>query len=244
MSSFFERFVVFNKEALGSVKAIEDKEGNVWFLGTEVASKLGYKNLADAIIYHVNAKDTKSIYKRDYAGTQIETLWQGKDRSTKTLINESGMNALILGSKLPMAEEFKHWITNEVLPAIRKDGGYIAGQELLPQEEGKAVIRENKARSEDVAKTLARRTKYWHEAVAARNDLKADNIILRKEARACRKDADVWFERYQKLIDEAADLTCEVIALKEQLAEYETLYGKKQKTDDQRITVDAAGFLV
>ena len=94
----------------------------------DVATALGYSNTRDALSKHVDAEDKGTVAIRD---TAYETR--------VTLINESGLYSLILSSKLPQAKAFKRWVTSEVLPQIRKTGGYIptkdaSGRELSGQE--------------------------------------------------------------------------------------------------------------
>ena len=98
------------------------------FVGKDVATALGYANTRDALSKHVDAEDKGTVAIRD---TAYETR--------VTLINESGLYSLILSSKLPQAKAFKRWVTNEVLPQIRKTGGYIPtrdayGRELSSEE--------------------------------------------------------------------------------------------------------------
>jgi prophage antirepressor-like protein len=113
----------FNNKEFGELTVIE-KDGEFFFLGKEVAEKLGYSNTRDALARHVDIEDRADVGIRD--GRQIRSM---------TAINESGLYSLILSSKLPSAKRFKHWVTKEVLPSIRKNGGYIAGQEKLTNEE-------------------------------------------------------------------------------------------------------------
>jgi anti-repressor protein len=91
---------------------IVTREGQPWFRGSDVASRLGYALPHKAINNHVEAADRVSIQN----GTKIGRL--------SIYINESGPYALILGSKKPEARRFKHWVTKDVLPSIRKTGGY------------------------------------------------------------------------------------------------------------------------
>lgn len=88
-------------------------EGEPLFCANDVCSALGYSNTRDAVARHVDAED---VVKRD-------TLTNGGNQPM-TYVNESGLYALIFGSKLESAKEFKHWVTSEVLPSIRKTGGY------------------------------------------------------------------------------------------------------------------------
>lgn len=105
---------IFNNEEFGEVRAIEI-EGEPWFVGKDIADKLEYQNGSRDITRHVDEEDRKIIPIFD--GTQNRDTW---------IINESGLYSLIIGSRLPEAKKFKHWVTSEVLPAIRKTGGYIA----------------------------------------------------------------------------------------------------------------------
>lgn len=103
---------IFEHEKFGKVRVIMIN-GEPWFVGKDVALNLAYSNPQKAIRDHVDDEDKKV--------NESFTLGQG---SSPLLINESGMYALIFGSKLPKAKEFKHWVTYEVLPSIRKTGSY------------------------------------------------------------------------------------------------------------------------
>lgn len=113
----------FNNKEFGELTVIE-KDGEFFFLGKEVAEKLGYSNTRDALARHVDIEDRADVGIHD-----------GRQMRSMTAINESGLYSLILSSKLSSAKRFKHWVTKEVLPSIRKNGGYIAGQEKLTNEE-------------------------------------------------------------------------------------------------------------
>lgn len=91
-----------------------------YFVGNDVSTILGYSNYRNAVANHVDEDDKLR--------TQIK--YAGQDRNM-TVINESGLYSLILGSKLPQAKEFKHWVTSEVLPAIRKHGAYMTDQKAF-----------------------------------------------------------------------------------------------------------------
>lgn len=99
-------------------------DGEPWFVGKDVAEALGYSNSSKAIITHVADED--KIIK------MLPNSQNGKTIGKTYIINESGLYSLILSSKLESAKVFKHWVTSEVLPTIRKTGGYInQGQEDL-----------------------------------------------------------------------------------------------------------------
>ena len=116
---------LFKHPKFGNLRVMTDEKGDPWFVGKVVAEVLGYKNPAEAVTDHVVSVDRKSLRFKAYSKTLLAKLWQGQDYSDKILINESGLYSLILASKLPSAIEFKHWVTSEVLPQIRRTGGYI-----------------------------------------------------------------------------------------------------------------------
>lgn len=102
-------------------------DGEPWFVGKDVAEALGYgkgKSITNAVTNHVDDED-KGV-------TKIMTPG---GRQKMIIINESGLYSLILSSKLDSAKKFKKWVTNEVLPSIRKNGGYIYGQENMSEDE-------------------------------------------------------------------------------------------------------------
>lgn len=103
---------IFNNDEFGEVRAIEIN-GEPWFVGKDIADKLEYQNGSRDITRHVDEEDRQIIPVFD--GVQNRETW---------IINESGLYSLILGSKLPEAKKFKHWVTSEVLPKIRQTGGF------------------------------------------------------------------------------------------------------------------------
>lgn len=102
-----------------------------YFVGKDVANILGYADSTRAINQHVDKEDRKSLsYKA--SGDLVPSLWEKKnDFSNKVLITESGVYSLIFGSQQPNAKRFKHWVTSEVLPAIRKHGAYMTDQKAF-----------------------------------------------------------------------------------------------------------------
>lgn len=106
---------IWESQEFGVLRVIE-QDGEPWMVGKDVAQALGYAKPENAIANHVDEEDKTS------------TLIQGSGsnyKSKTTLINESGLYSLVLSSKLPGAKRFRRWVTGEVLPSIRKDGGYI-----------------------------------------------------------------------------------------------------------------------
>lgn len=103
-------------------------DGEPWFVGKDVATALGYKDVNHAISNRVDKEDKVN------SKTQGQNVPEFGQRGT-WLINESGLYSLILSSKLDSAKRFKRWVTSEVLPSIRKNGGYIYGQEDMSEDE-------------------------------------------------------------------------------------------------------------
>lgn len=118
---------VFKNESFGEIRTLV-VNNEPWFVGKDVAIALGYSNSKKALSDHVDVEDKQQgdgVTIRDPIGREQHP----------TVINESGLYSLILSSKLPTAKQFKRWVTSEVLPSIRKTGGYIAGQENLSDSE-------------------------------------------------------------------------------------------------------------
>lgn len=114
---------VFENPEFGSIRTVE-QNGEPWLVGSDVAKALQYTNPAKAIRDHVYCDD-KLTERIVLSGQNREAIF----------INESGLYSLILSSKLPTAKQFKRWVTSEVLPSIRKTGGYISGQENMSDSE-------------------------------------------------------------------------------------------------------------
>lgn len=108
--------MIFNNPEFGEIRTVE-VNGEPWLVGKDVARALGYgegKSLANAVANHVDAEDRGVTEMMTPGGNQ-----------NMTIINESGLYSLVLGSKLPSAKKFKRWVTSEVLPSIRKNGMYL-----------------------------------------------------------------------------------------------------------------------
>lgn len=114
---------LFNSPEFGQIRTITDNDG-IYFVGKDVAQALGYSNQRDALARHVDDED-KGVVKRDTPGGVQDV----------TTINESGLYSLVLSSKLPSAKRFKRWVTSEVLPALRRQGGYmLTGANETPEQ--------------------------------------------------------------------------------------------------------------
>ena len=105
---------IFENAKFGKVRTVSI-DGAVWFVGKDIAESLGYSNTRDAIASHVDEDDKATV-----------AIHDGSQNRNVVIINESGVYALIFGSQLESAKEFKHWVTSEVLPSIRKTGSYVS----------------------------------------------------------------------------------------------------------------------
>lgn len=103
---------IFNSEEFGDIRTVTI-DSEPWFVGKDVATALGYSNPQKAVRDHVSEEDRG-----------VNEMDTPSGRQNLAIINESGLYALIFGSKLESAKRFKHWVTSEVLPTIRKTGSY------------------------------------------------------------------------------------------------------------------------
>ena len=109
---------IFQNKNFGQIRTIIIND-EVWFVGKDVSEALGYKDTSQAIRKHIDEEDK----------LMRQFNWSGQNREM-TIINESGLYSLILSSKLPQAKDFKRWVTNEILPSIRKHGGYLTPKKI------------------------------------------------------------------------------------------------------------------
>lgn len=140
---------IFENPEFGAIRTvvIDDEP---WFVGNDVAKALGYKDTYSALRHNVDDEDKRLCPVSSTSGTQ-ETM----------VISESGLYSLIFGSKLEKAKEFKRWVTSEILPSIRKNGGYIQNQEQMTPEQivANALIVANKIIAEKEAKIVEMKPK-------------------------------------------------------------------------------------
>lgn len=109
---------LFSSSEFGSVRVVAIN-GEPYFVGKDIAKVLGYSNSRKALSDHVDEED-KGVTKCDTLGGAQEMV----------VVNESGLYSLILSSKLPTAKKFKHWVTSEILPAVRKHGAYMTPETI------------------------------------------------------------------------------------------------------------------
>lgn len=133
---------IFENPEFGKVRTVV-VDGEPWFVGNDIARALGYKDLYSALRHNVENEDKRLCPVSSTSGTQDTTV-----------VNESGMYSLIFNSKLDSAKNFKKWVTSDVLPSIRKNGGYIQNQEELTPEQlvAKALVVANQIIAEKEAK--------------------------------------------------------------------------------------------
>ncbi len=112
--------MIFENEEFGEIRGLEINN-EPYVVGVDIAKALGYKNTRDAIAKHVDEEDKISNV----------AFYDGSQNRKFTVINESGVYSLIMGSKLPDAKKFKHWVTSEVLPQINKTGSYNNSNDKL-----------------------------------------------------------------------------------------------------------------
>lgn len=115
------RVKTFKNTEFGRVRTVII-DGEPWFVGKDIAVILGYAKPENAIASHVEKED------------KTTTLIQGTGsnyKSKTTIINESGFYSLVISSKMPRAKDFKRWVTSEILPTIRKTGGYVNNEDLF-----------------------------------------------------------------------------------------------------------------
>lgn len=117
---------IFENADFGSVRTLMINAAP-YFVGKDVAEILGYANASKAVLTHVDDED-KTFVMLDIADSQNGNVPIGQSKTV--LINESGLYSLILSSKMPNAKKFKHWVTADVLPSIRKHGAYMTQETL------------------------------------------------------------------------------------------------------------------
>lgn len=192
---------IFNSPQFGEIRTATDDNNEPLFCAADVCKALGYVNGRDAISKHVDDPD---VAKRD-AWVTIGTKADGSEAKRQTLmtfVNESGLYSLIFGSKLESAKQFKRWVTSEVLPEIRKNGGYIRGNvDETPEE--------LMARALAVAKQTLERVERERQQLANTNE--TQRIQLGIQDAEIRKAAPK-VEYYDKVMQSNCTMTTSQIA--------------------------------
>lgn len=149
---------IFENTEFGKIRTVTINN-EVWFVAKDVADILGYQNGSRDINRHVEEEDRNKVM-----------IFDGNQDKETITINESGLYCLILSSKMPNARKFKRWVTSEVLPSIRKNGGYIAGQENMSDDELMAkalMVAQNKIAERDKQIERMRPKEIFADAVSA-----------------------------------------------------------------------------
>ncbi len=123
---------IFNNPQFGEIRTTQIN-GEIYFIGKDVAKALGYQDTYGALKKHVNDKDKQNCQNDSFESNR-----------GLTVINESGFYALVFSSKMPQAQEFTYWVTSEVLPSIRKTGGYAKPSATSARDE--AMLNNSRAR--------------------------------------------------------------------------------------------------
>ena len=164
---------IFENPEFGKIRGIEI-DGEPWMVGKDVAEALGYSNTKDAISRHVDDEDKQILQRSENATFEnhipksvLPFNFVPGDIPNRglTIINESGLYSLIFSSKLPTAKQFKHWVTSEVLPSIRKTGSYSKHPSYPPKETSaggiaqllrmlRATMKENSQSPEVISRTV------------------------------------------------------------------------------------------
>jgi len=110
---------IFKNEEFGEIRTLMI-DGEPWFVGKDIADILEYRNGSRDINRHIDEEDRRK-----------SMIFDGNQNKETIIINESGLYSLILSSKLPNAKKFKRWITTDILPTIRKTGGYVNNDDLF-----------------------------------------------------------------------------------------------------------------
>lgn len=140
--------ISFDNSDFGTIRSLVDDNGNPWFVGKDVAAALGYMDTVNALKVHVDLENRKEWWR---------IIAPSGDQEMIIIINEAGLYSLMLYSKLPSVNEFKSWVTSEVLPTLRKTGSYTAHKEV-DKEELAVRAREARVASANLLKALADNT--------------------------------------------------------------------------------------
>lgn len=219
---FGEKFELFQKKGLGSVRTLLADDGSVWFVGKDVGECLGlgsglktaYTKLEETEKAIISAASLKAVSNNPQK-TEGKT---GRGGSRRYLIvSESGLYDMVLSSRKEEARKFQRWITREVLPSIRKNGGYIWGQEDLEKKDRALTDGLVQALSERVKKLRARR----HELIVENKELKAEKRRSKKNIKeygwicdTYESMIDAYYSDFKKVLDENKSLKRRIELLK------------------------------
>lgn len=192
---------IFNSPQFGEIRTATDDNNEPLFCAADVCKALGYENPRKAVSDHIDDPDVTKRYAWVTTGTKADGS-EAKRQTLMTFVNESGLYSLIFGSKLESAKQFKRWVTSEVLPEIRKNGGYIRGNvDETPEE--------LMARALAVAKQTLERVERERQQLASTNE--NQRIQLGIQDAEIRKAAPK-VEYYDKVMQSNCTMTTTQIA--------------------------------
>lgn len=236
----------FTNAAFGTLHVMVDEDHGLWFFSSEVASFLHHTNATVALKHHVNPEDMKTFTYKECPPQFRSLIWVQNFRD-KILVNEAGFYSLALSSRLPSAREFQHWVTHDVLPSIRANGGYILGQEDLDPKELESLKADVKNLSEKVAYLRKRR----HELLQEAEKLKQEKRDLKYKVQTLSKEAAEQMDYYLRLIHECAEMEEEVRRARNVLhiREFKNSDFVPEESESERekkniYTIDAQGYRV
>lgn len=192
---------IFNSPQFGEIRTATDDNNEPLFCAADVCKALGYENPRKAVSDHIDDPDVTKRYAWVTTGTKADGS-EAKRQTLMTFVNESGLYSLIFGSKLESAKQFKRWVTSEVLPEIRKNGGYIRGNVNETPEE-------LMARALAVAKQTLERVERERQQLASTNE--NQRIQLGIQDAEIRKAAPK-VEYYDKVMQSNCTMTTTQIA--------------------------------
>lgn len=166
--------ILFKHEEFGEIRTL-NIDGEPWFVGVDIANNLGYQNGSRDINRHVDEDDRNK-----------RMVFDGNQKKETIIINESGLYSLILSSKLPSAKKFKHWVTAEVLPSLRKHGAYFTTETLHktmsdPRELAKLLTaladeQDKRRKLEEENAFLSVKAKYYDRILHSKNSVPVTQI--------------------------------------------------------------------
>ncbi len=168
--------ILFKHEEFGEIRTM-NIDGEPWFVGKDIAVALGYSAPRNAIQAHVDDEDKT---------TALIQCTGSEYKSNAVIINESGLYSLTLSSKLPSAKKFKHWVTAEVLPSLRKHGAYFTAETLHktmsdPRELAKLLTtladeQDKRRKLEEENAFLSVKAKYYDQILNSKNAVPVTQI--------------------------------------------------------------------
>lgn len=192
---------IFNSPQFGEIRTATDDNNEPLFCAADVCKALGYENPRKAVSDHIDDPDVTKRYAWVTTGTKADGS-EAKRQTLMTFVNESGLYSLIFGSKLESAKQFKRWVTSEVLPEIRKNGGYIRGNvDETPEE--------LMARALAVAKQTLERVERERQQLANANESQRIQLGIQDEEI---KKAAPKVEYYDKVLQSNCTMTTTQIA--------------------------------